>query len=200
MKNQRLSFAYPAPRRGSDIVSNLLQDTDASVLAMLSTRHGLKRVPGLSQDALIDRMLRYLSDDTLKRLQNEMIAARYGELSVPKLLELAMDVSRRDEGLAKARLDHITEGEAILIETGDRRWVYTMHGHDVEIDLNQRTLACGCQYFAFASRREALCKHLALALRLIPPAYAREALTDLIVMRKYGGKRQSQWTFDSEAA
>jgi len=200
MKNQKLIFQKPAERRGSDILMNLLQDTDASVLAMLSARHGLKRVPGLSQEALIERMLRYLSDDTLLRLQNEMITARYGELTVKQLLDMAIDGSRGDEGLAKARLDQITKGDAILIEAGNRRWVYTMHGHDVEIDLDQRTLACGCQYFTFASRRQALCKHLALAMQLIPPAYAHDALINLIVMRKYGGRRQQVWSFESEAA
>ena len=200
MMMQQISYAQPANRRGSDILINLMNDTDASVLAMLSTRFGLRRVPGLNKDAIVERLLRYLSDERLLALQNELIAARYADLSIRQLLRLVIDGPSREEGATKARLDQIVEGDASLLESGDRRWKYTMRGHDVTLDLNKHELSCGCQFFAFASKRKTLCKHLALGMTLIPPAYAREALIDLIVMRKFGDRRQPQWSFESQAA
>ncbi len=198
MSNQSMNFARPTHQRASNVLLNLMNDTDISVLAMLSTKYGLKRVPGLSREAVIERMLRYLSDESLQRLQNEMIAVRYGELPIDRLLELALDEEQPEGRIAKARLDQITKDDAILIESSNRRWVYTMHGHDVTVDLNQHVLGCNCAFFTFASKRQTLCKHLALALQLIPPAYARETLIDLIVMRKYGGKRITHWSFEGE--
>lgn len=197
---QQLSFAQPANRRGSDVLLNLMNDTDASVLAMLSTRYGLRRVPGLSKKSIMERLLRYLSDERLATLQNELIAARYGDLSIRQLISMVIAEPKGEGGTAKARLDQIEASDAVLIEAGDRRWKYTMRGHDVTLDLNNHVLSCGCQFFAFASKRKTLCKHLALGLTLIPPAYAREALIDLIVMRKFGDRRLEHWQFTSEMA
>src|SRR5262245_28172949 len=104
-----------------------MNDTDVSVLAMLSTRFGLMRVPGLSKAAIMERLLRYLSDERLQMLQNELIAARYADLSIGKLIEMVNAEPKRDH-TSKARLDQINMGDAILVEASDRRWQYTMRG------------------------------------------------------------------------
>jgi hypothetical protein len=89
--------------------------------------------------------------------------------------------------------------DASLVENKARRWVYTMRGHDVVIDLDEHLLACDCPFFAFAAKRRTLCKHLATALKLLPPAYARDVLIDLAVAQRYGG-RPDQWYFEGRAA
>lgn len=71
-----------------------------------------------------------------------------------------------------------------------------MHGYDVVIDLQERLLGCDCEYFRFSSHHQALCKHLAFALTLIPETYAREALIDLLVSRQYGGPETPHWEFE----
>jgi hypothetical protein len=75
-----------------------------------------------------------------------------------------------------------------------------MRGHDQMIDVERRLLACDCEFFAFSSKRQVLCKHLAAVFQVIPPAYAREALIDLVVLREYGDRREGRWYFESTHA
>jgi hypothetical protein len=200
-EEQRFTVIRGSGRRASGILDNLMRDTSAPILIILAERYGLRRVPGLAKDELITRILRHLSPEDLKRLEQELIAARYGALPVEDLLNMALEQDAQRLGRpGKPRLDQISVGDATLVEGGTLRWVYTMRGHDVEIDLTRRHLGCDCAYFAFASRRKALCKHLATAFRLIPEVYAREALIDLLVARDYGGDRTVDWRFKSPRA
>src|SRR5687767_9826274 len=73
----------------SPVLATLMRDTTAPTLAFLAERHGLRRVPGLSQDALIVRILRNLSPQGLKGLESDLIAARYGGLPIQELIDLA---------------------------------------------------------------------------------------------------------------
>lgn len=197
--------AESTPIPGSKVLYNLLKDTSPPVLAMLSERYGLRRIPGLDKEALIERIARQFGSDDLKRLEDELVEARYGDVPIGRLIELALGdpvtkvQGRNDPALpGKARLDQISTDDAILLEAEDGRWVYTMRGHDVIVDLDQHTLACDCAFFSFASRRQVLCKHLAVAFRLLPRAYAREALIDVLVQREYGGGQD--WSFEGRRA
>lgn len=179
------------------VLDNLLRDTSTPVLVHLAERYGLKRVPGLARQALIERLLRHLSAVQLEDLTDDLIAARYGGLSVEDLLAIALEADTRGGRRARPRLDDMPAADAMLIEAAPGRWVYTMHGYDVRIDLQKRRLACGCAYFRFAARRGALCKHLARAFTLIPGTYAREGLINLLVSRGYGGPDTPRWRFES---
>ena len=183
----------------SPLLINLLRDTSTPILVYLAEQHGLRRVPGLTRQALVDRILRQLSEEALRRLEDELIAARYGSLSVSDLLKLALEGDKQRHGRAP-RLEDMPTDAARLIEGDARHWVYTMHGYDVIIDLERRHLACSCPFFQFASRRQALCKHLARAFTLVPEVYAREALIDLLVSRGYGGPDTPGWSFDTPKA
>lgn len=195
-KQPTLTITQIEARRISPLLRNLLEDTSAPVLAYLSDRAGLPRVPGLSKDALIRRLLNGLSVEQLADLEDDLIAARFGSLSVEALLDLALQTQRTGRA-GSPRLEDMRTDQARLVEGGTRRWVFTMHGYDVMIDVAQRRLACGCDYFKYASQRHALCKHLARGLTLIPPVYAREALIDLLVTREYGGPDTPPWRFTS---
>lgn len=187
----------PAP---PPVLLNLLHDTSAPVLVYLAEGHGLRRVPGLSREDLIARVLRQLSPEQLAELQDDLIAARYGSLPVEDLLALALERDERQGGSPRPRLDDMPADEATLDEHEGGRWVYTMHGYDVVIDAGERELACGCPYFQFAAGRGALCKHLARAFTLLPETYARDALIDLLVSRDYGGPDTPRWYFSSPRA
>lgn len=182
---------------GPPLLMNLLRDTSAPVLVYLAEKYGLPRVPGLSRGELVQRILRHLTPAELTDLQGDLIAARYGARPVEDLLAAVL---RHDEGKlehGRPRLDDMPSEEATLIQGGTRRWLYTMHGHDVVIDMNHRYLACSCPFFRFASHRRALCKHLARALTLVPEAYAREVLIDLLIAQEYGGPDAPAWQFTS---
>lgn len=183
-------------RYTSAVLISLLHDTSPPVLALLAEKYGLQRIPGLTAKNLIARILGHLSEESLLDLQNELVAARFGSLSVDDLLELAL----AGEQERKPRLDQISIDEATLLHSGPPRWDYTMRGHDQVLDLQQRLLACDCEFFAFASRRQILCKHLATAFKLIPSTYARDALVDLLVVRKYGDQQADRWDFESPRA
>ncbi len=180
-----------------DILHNLLSDSSPHILVFLSEQYGLRRVPGLSKEALIERILHHLREEELPLLMDKLIAARFGSLSIDQLIDMAIQYPDRKQ---KPRLDQITPSEAILIEGDPYRWVYTMRGHDVVIDLEQRQMTCDCHFFRFASRQQALCKHLATALKLLPEVYARDALIDLLVSRQYGGPRTPGWHFERRPA
>ncbi len=197
---QRFTVIRGHRRAVSPVLLNLLRDTGTPILAYLAEQHGLRRVPGLSRSGLIDRVLRHLPEDALHRLEDDLIAARYGSLPVDELLSLALQDSARQSGQRQPRLDDMPADNAFLVEGGTRRWLYTMHGHDVTIDLSRRRLSCTCPYFRFAARRQALCKHLARAFTLIPEAYAREALIDLLISRGYGGPDTPRWQFSLRRA
>jgi hypothetical protein len=186
----------------SPVLVNLLRDTSAPVLVYLGEQLGLRRVPGLDRTELIARLLRQLDADQLQDLEDRLIAAHYGGLSVGDLLQRALESGEQRTGRAGGpRLDEIDAGDATLVEGGSQRWMYTMRGHDVVIDMAHHILACDCPFFAFASHRQVLCKHLAMGFKLIPEVYARDALIDLLVAREYGGPQGSRWTFRSlEAA
>jgi hypothetical protein len=182
------------------LLRNLLRDTSVPVLIYLSERYGLHRVPGLPRAALIDRLLRELPAEALEGLQDDLIAARYGSRAIAELLQIALDTgdhAGQESRLGAPRLDDMPPEDATLVESRPGRWVYTMHGHDVIVDTHRRYLACDCHYFRFSSRRQALCKHLARALTLVPEAYARETLIDLLVVREYGGPQTPSWSFRS---
>lgn len=181
------------PKPGLNVLPHLLRDTSAPVLAMLSEKYGLRRVPGLGKEQIIDRMLRHLSEPEQKRLESELIVARFGQASIDDLLDIVLD-----QDTTRPRLEEMTTADATLIEGGSRRWLYTMRGHDVLVDLNAHTLACDCAFFAFSSKRQMPCKHLVTALRLVPPVYAREVLIDLAVARRFGGR--GGWSFESKRA
>ena len=178
------------------VLINLLHDTSPPVLALLAEKYGLQRIPGLTAKSLIARILGCVPDESLLDLQNELVMARFGALQVDDLLELAL----AGEQERRPRMDQIALHEATLLHGGPPRWDYTMRGHDQVLDLKQRLLACDCEFFAFASKRQILCKHLATAFRLIPSTYVREALIDLLVVRRYGDRREDRWDFDSPRA
>jgi len=190
-----------ALQRIPPLLHNLLADTSPPVLVALSERYGLPRVPGLNRHALIDRLLRHLSAAELNRLADDLIAARFGGLSTEALLAAALEHDARRAASrgsqVRPRMDQVSPDDAVLLERRGRRWSYTMRGHDVTIDLEARTLACDCQFFSFAARRHALCKHIAMAFSLIPVTYARDALIDLLVWREYGTVEMPGWRFIS---
>ena len=180
----------------SPVLLNLLRDTSEPILIYLSEQYGLHRIPGLKKSDLIARLLRHLPEDMLKDLENGLIAAHYGGLSTDELLRRALQAGAGNLGRAgKPRVEDITPDAATLVEGSTRRWHYTLHGYDVVIDLDRRYMGCSCQYFAFSSRRQVLCKHLAAVLRLIPQAYAREVLIEMLVAREYGGPDALRWRF-----
>ncbi|MBN1426789.1 MAG: hypothetical protein JXB07_00295 [Anaerolineae bacterium] len=185
----------------SAVLINLLHDTSPPVLALLAEKHGLQRIPGLTARNLITRILARVADEDLLDLQNELVAARFGALPIDALLEIAL-IGEQDHkgGGSKPRMDQISLDEATLLRSGPPRWDYTMRGHDQVIDVAQRLLACDCEFFSFASKRQVLCKHLATAFKLIPSTYAREALIDLLVVRRYGDRQEDRWDFDSPRA
>lgn len=188
-------------RNTPTVLINLLHDTSAPVLALLAEKYGLSRIPGLTVQALITRILGHLSDEALIDLQNELVTAHFGDLPVKDLLDIALAGPQgRGGNTSKPRLDQITLQEATLLLSGPPRWEYTMRGHDQVIDLDRRLLACDCEFFTFSSKRQVLCKHLATAFMLIPPVYAREVLIDLLVLRQYGDRREGRWYFESTHA
>jgi hypothetical protein len=184
-------------RSGNGVLANLMRDTGVTVLVMLSEKYGLRRIPGLGKEQLIERILRNLPEDSHKRLEEELISARFGQASIDDLLDMLFE----DEGnrkAAKPRLEDMSPSDATLIESGSRRWVYTMRGHDVRVDLNERVLGCDCAFFTFSAKRQMPCKHIITALRLVPQVYARDVLIDLVVARRFGGG--DGWDFESGRA
>jgi len=192
------SLRLPVDRRSSPILANLLRDVGMPVLAMLSEKYGLRRVPGLGREQLVERLLKHLSYADRRRLEEELIAARFGQASIDDLLDIVLEKDTRHPS-SRPRLEEVSLGDATLIESASRRWVYTMRGHDVVIDLNRHVLACDCAFFAFSARRQMPCKHLVTGLRLLPPVYAREVLVDLALARRYGGSG-GDWFFESRQA
>jgi hypothetical protein len=182
----------------SPMLDNLLRDASLPTLAVLAERYGLRRMPGMSKHGLIARIVAHLSPDELVDLEDELIAARYGALSVSDLLSVALtqDAARLSRP-GRPRLDQISPDDAILLENGAQRWVYTMRGYDVTVDIGQRYLACGCRYFSFAAHQHALCKHLVTAFQVIPAIYAREALIELLIWREYRSGVGQRWQFES---
>lgn len=183
------------PRPASAVLFNLLRDTSPSALAFLAEQYGLRRLPGLNRQALVARVMNHLTPQQLANLRDDLIAARFGALSVEGLVMLALVHDRQRNARPSPRLDKISRDSATLIEGSTTHWVYTMRGHDVLIDSARRVLACDCGYFRFAARRMALCKHLAMAFQLMPEVYAREVLIDLLVSREYGGPDTPHWRF-----
>jgi len=192
------SLRLPAGRHSSPVLGSLLDEIGMQVLAMLSEKYGLRRVPGLGKEQIVERMLKRLSPADRDRLEDELIAARFGQASIDDLLDIVLETDT-DRPSSRPRLEDMSLGDATLIESGSRRWLYTMRGHDLLIDLNQHVLACDCAFFAFSSRRQMPCKHLVTGLRLVPPVYAREVLIDLALARRYGGSGGG-WFFESRRA
>jgi hypothetical protein len=187
-----------APQAEHRILTSLLQDTGMPVLVMLSEKYGVRRVPGLGKKQVISRLLQHLAPDALTRLEQELIAARFGPASIDDLLNIVLE---RDgvRSASSPRLEDMSIRDVILVESKARRWVYTMRGHDMVINLDEHILACDCLFFAFAAKRRTLCKHLATALKLLPPAYAREVLVDLAVARLYGARGRFYFEGDRAA-
>jgi predicted nucleic acid-binding Zn finger protein len=194
-QNRQTQLTLPEADRG--VLANLLRDTGMAVLAMLSEKYGLRRVPGLAKKQIVARILKHLTAEDQTRLEQELIAARFGQASIDDLLAIVLEQDADGLG-SRPRLEEMSVGDASLVENSTRRWVYTMRGHDVVIDLNQRSLACDCPFFAFAAKRHMPCKHLVTALRLVPPVYAREVLIDLAVARRFGA--HGRFDFESDRA
>ncbi len=199
------TLVYPQQKPVSSLLHNLLTDTTPAILISIAEQYGLPRVPGLDRAGLTRRLITMLNDEQLQHLQADLVTARFGGQSVRELVTLALerDIERDRQRTGKmrpARLDAINPHEAILIESGPQRWVFTMRGYDVLLNLEHRHLACGCTFFEFASRRKALCKHIATGFELIPPVYAREALIDLLMWREYGGSDTPPWLFEGHRA
>jgi hypothetical protein len=197
LKHGDHSLRLPSHRGDNNVLASLLRDTGMPVLVMLSEKYGLRRVPGLGKDQIVERILRRLGRTDQERLQEELVAARFGQASIDDLLDIVLEEDSRHRG-SRPHLEEMSVGDATLIESAGRRWVYTMRGHDVLIDLTQHVLACDCAFFVFSSKRQIPCKHLVTALRLVPPVYAREVLVDLAVARRYGGP--DGWYFESHQA
>jgi hypothetical protein len=199
--NKSFAVIHSGKRHTPTVLINLLHDTSTPVLALLTEKYGLRRIPGLTANDMVSRILGHLSDEALLDLQNELVTAHFGDLSVKDLLDIALAGHQEHNGNAsKPRLDQISLQEATLLRSGPPVWEYTMRGHDQMIDLERRLLACGCEFFIFSSKRQVLCKHLATVFQVIPPVYAREALIDLLVLRQYGDRREGRWYFESTHA
>lgn len=195
-KEEQYTIVQGGGWQASPILKNLMRDTSTPMLIYIAEQNGLRRIPGLGKDDLIKRILHHLPPTALRQLEQDLITMRFGSLSVDDLLRLALHHDARNQGRAgMPRLDQVSAADAILIEGQPGRWLYTMRGHDVTIDLENRRLHCDCTYFRYASRRMALCKHLATAFKLIPVVYAREALIDLLVTRTYGSSPSTNWQF-----
>jgi hypothetical protein len=192
------SLKMSVPQPDARMLANLLRDTGMTVLVMLSEKYGLRRIPGLGKEQIVDRLLRHLSSGDQKRLEDELIVARFSQASIDDLLDIVLEKDAAHPA-SRPRLEEMSVGDATLVESGSRRWVYTMRGHDVLIDLNEHVLACDCAFFAFSSKRQMPCKHLVTALRLVPPVYSREVLVDLAVSRRFGGPGGG-WYFESHRA
>jgi len=196
-----LTVTHGGKSQQSSILVNLLRDTSMPMLNYLAAHYGLHRIPGQSKAVLIERLLRQLPDAALSQIENDLIAGRYGHLSVDELLNVALVSDARRSGRAGVpRLDDMNPEEAVLVDSSVDYWVYVMHGYDVVIDLDRRKLKCGCPYFEFSSRRQAICKHIACGLTMIPEVYARKALIDLLLSREYGGPHTPRWEFDHSQA
>src|SRR5512138_1993887 len=81
---------HSGKRHTPTVLINLLHDTSAPVLALLAEKYGLHRIPGLSTNDLVTRILGHLSDDALTDLQNELVTAHFGDLPIKDLLEAAI--------------------------------------------------------------------------------------------------------------
>lgn len=198
-ERQTFTVVRGGRHRASPVLMNLIRDTSTPVLEYLAEKFGLRRVPGLSRADLTGRLLRQLSEDELKTLETDLIAARFGARPVEELLEMLLRSDEQRLGRNRPRLDDMPADEATLLRGDTRRWVYTMHGHDVIVDMANRHFACSCPYFRFASHRQALCKHLSRALTLMPEAYARDILIELLLSRQYGAP-DARWTYQSMRA
>ena len=185
-----LESADPDP----EALANLLNDTSTPALMALAERYGLKGVWLQSHEALVEAMRRDLPPAVQARLMDELVAARYGALTIDGLLtEVLTTAMRRDPRTTAPVLEAVSESEAELVEEGPPRWRFTIRGHSVTVDAAARHLACDCRHFEFAGRRGMLCKHLAMAFRLMPEAAAREALIALLVTEQYGGPKTPRW-------
>lgn len=176
------------------MLANLLHDTSAPALIVLVERYGLKGAWRQSHQALVEQMLRDLSPEVQRRLMDELIAARYGALSIEDLLEETLATAlRRDPRTTAPVVEAVSEEESDLTEDGPPRWRFIIRKHPVMVDIEGRRLTCDCRHFEFAGRRGMLCKHLVMAFRLMPEDAARAALMDLLATEQYGGPQTSRW-------
>jgi hypothetical protein len=192
---RQFQVVRPSREKPSGLLANLMNDSSAPVLIYLAEQYRLRRMPGLTKQALIARILRELSSHDQEKLLRNLIAARYGSMSVDALVRHAVARDIVQKHRPQPRLDQLPQMHGIQVEGNPQRWVFTIRGHDVSIDLAQRALSCDCRYFEFASRRQALCKHLARAFEMVPSIYARDALIDLIVSSEYGDPYTPHWRF-----
>jgi hypothetical protein len=197
LHNADKQFQVIRPRRekSPSLLANLMLDSSAPVLIYLAEQYGLRRMPGLTKQALIARILRELSSHDQEKLLRDLISARYGSMSVDALVRYAVAREVGQTHRPRPRLDQLSQMRGTQVEGNSRRWVFTIRGHEASIDLAHRSLSCDCRYFEFAARRQAICKHLARAFEMVPEIYARDALIDLIVSSEYGDPSTSRWRF-----
>jgi hypothetical protein len=176
------------------MLANLLHDTSTPALIVLAEQYGVPGGLRKSHEALVEHLLRDLLPEAQARLMGELIAARYGALSVEELLSQALATAVRREPRATAPvLEAVSADEAALTEDGPPRWGFVIRDHPVTVDVAARRLTCNCRHFEFAARRGMLCKHLVMAFRLMPEEAAREALIDLLAVEQYGGPQTPRW-------
>src|SRR5687767_13586928 len=80
------------------VLGNLLRASGEPALAYLAEQYGLRRVPGLSKQALLARIIKNLTPKQLGHLKDDLIAARYGALSVDGLIKLALVQDKQRDG------------------------------------------------------------------------------------------------------
>jgi hypothetical protein len=176
------------------MLANLLQDTSTPALMILAERYGLAGVWRRSHEALVEHLLRELGPEAQAALMDELVAARYGTLSVEELLgEVIATAERRDPRTTAPVLEAVSADEADLEEAGPPCWRFVIRGHPVTVDVGARRLTCACRHFEFAGRRGMLCKHLVMSFRLLPEEAARAALIDLLAVEQYGGPQTPRW-------
>jgi hypothetical protein len=170
----------------------LLAHTPAATLVHIAQEFGLPRVPGLSQTQWVERLLAAVPHD---KLYDSLIALRYGVFGLDELLNKLLDgIPYNKVPISRPRMDRIDPQAVVVVAHTTTRWAFTMRGHDVLLDVRTHQLGCDCRHFEFASRYGAICKHIATAFRVIPAAYARAAIIDLLIEREFGPAERS-WAF-----
>ncbi|NDJ53144.1 MAG: hypothetical protein GYB68_08690, partial [Chloroflexi bacterium] len=157
---------------------------------------GLPRIPGLNRPALARRLATQLATEDLESVLAQVVAGRFGFLSVSELVDMLIgqDATRLKKA-GSARLDLISESDVRVTQPGPPHWAFVVRRYDVGIDTERRELHCSCPHFRVVAGKAALCKHLAQAFKSMPAVYAHTALIDLLLRREYSGPQTDGWDF-----